>query len=513
MNLEIAGKLEEISGLLKSSGGTDKTIYIESSSIDGGLGTRDCPYLVNTPEYFHRIMFNIAPGTYIRLAPGTYYAHPSGSGVGAEYREDWLTFKPGWRIVGSGMGQTIIHILPDKLLPNHKYAWIGAPPDYLSADDVEVCDLTIDCGFSKDSPEDTCISGICNAGSRTAYRRVEVIHWGSKKGESFPLVIYCGRDSKSSDYVVEGCRIHKLGYIKPISACASMIGIFGQDAAPEHFPNSTFKYGTVLINGIGARITDNYLDGHNPEGSIDAVAGISFPTCMASVISNNQIYGCFAGGPWQDSEPRLDCTFSGNLLHDCRFPIHQNLGYRPITAPDYKCRNLIVSNNQIYLARYAFWPTDDFPIGVRLLGDVPAYSTLPLPTSEFYSYDYVRIENNFIDFVDSNLRPYSLHSEGTAIGQELPHDFWSREIPAQSQAMIFSRIKYLELIHNTISHRFRCKYPIKARGCGTVYNHGNRVTNGKASTVALFRSNDGVKALCGAYPDEITEYAGLKGQN
>jgi hypothetical protein len=527
MNEQLAKEVGDVAKMLSTpidtvAVGINRSVWI-GLRTDGnkGSGTQHDPFDGSTPEKFDALFRSLPSHTRINILPGVYLSHGTGEGTGP------LCFKPGWQLHGCGMASTIIRLIPASFRINRKNAWLGPPLDYGMADDVEVADLTVDCAFNlAQAPAGTCVSGIFNIGARIAFRRLEVINFGSNWQESFPLVIGVGRNHYGSDFLIEGCRLHKFAGVKigADGGCCSMVGIFGTLTAPEMLSPEegvTYGYTNLISHGIGAVIRNNYLDGSLPDGSIGNCTGIVAPTSMPTVLEGNTIINCEVGGPWQDSEPIMDVIARNNRFWNCRYGSYIARGYRA-NAPSYKTRQVILENNDYYLAKTPFthldWPLE-YPIGIRLYGDHPNYSWMPLPKTPFYTTEYARIANNRIGFVSNRFQIWPWGQIKSPDSLPLPYTVpprdpqgWDAPVHKAIVAMMFSRVEHLEVIHNSISAEFlnpafTSVRPIRVRGSKTIYAHGNRYTNGKACGVSFYRPDDGINGKFDRVPLDV-DYLG-----
>jgi hypothetical protein len=511
MNEQLAKEVGDVAKMLATpidtvAVGINRSVWI-GWRTDGqkGSGTQQDPFGGSTPEKFDALFKSLPSHTRINILPGVYLSHGTGEGTGP------LCFKPGWKIHGMGMGLTTIRLIPSSYRINRKTAWLGPPMDYGMADDVEVCDLTIDCAYNlAQAPDGTCVSGIFNIGTRIAYRRVEVINFGSNWQEAFPLVIGVGRNHYGSDFLIEGCRLHKFSGVKigADGGCCSMIGIFGTLTAPEMLTvdGEAVRYGytNLMSHGIGAVIRNNFLDGTAADGTPGPCTAIVAPTAMPTIIEGNTVIGCEVGAPWQDSEPIMDVVVRNNRFWNCRYGSYIARGYRA-NAPSYKTRQVIIENNDYYLAKTPFthldWPLE-YPIGIRLHGDHPNYSWPTLPKTPFYTTEYARIANNRIGFVSNRFQLWPWGQIKAPDSPPLPYTVpprdpqgWDGPVPPEALAIMISRVENLELIHNSISHEFKNPIPIRVRGCRTIYSHGNRTTNGEAVNPYTYRAYDMVTGV------------------
>lgn len=176
-----------------------------------GDGSIIDPYNGSTQDKFDRLMRSFGPNTTIHLSDDTFQT--KGSLQGTIPLADQWRVKSGWKILGSGVGRTILQLVGAEE-DNTAYAIIlNNVASGGFADDVEVSDLTLDCNLSS-QPGAVIAGGLFLSGSRIKVSNIRVINWGSKDlvgAEPFAFAIAAGNSfyGDTEDVLVEKVRIEE----------------------------------------------------------------------------------------------------------------------------------------------------------------------------------------------------------------------------------------------------------------------------------------------------------------
>ena len=140
-----------------------------------GTGSASNPLRIKNAWFFDGILCSSAPGTVIRLLPGTFQTRGcwnyAANGYGA--------LAPGCALLGSGQDETRIELSPEDALfesggvqrNDTNVLWIG--PYEINTPDIHIADLTID-GRCQQFPAGKAIGGLRVHGSRARIERVIV---------------------------------------------------------------------------------------------------------------------------------------------------------------------------------------------------------------------------------------------------------------------------------------------------------------------------------------------------
>ena len=165
------------------------------------------------PYEFDALMRSLPAYTTIHLGPGTFETK------GFSFSEPalWVSWQPksGWRILGSGMGATVLKLVEASIASAH-YVAIGniANATAYRSNGLEIADLTVDCNLDgQPVPQGLGFAPIiCGAilagGSDIRIRRVRAINFGGQSSaETFVIMMGYGSPDVPEvvDCVVEDC--------------------------------------------------------------------------------------------------------------------------------------------------------------------------------------------------------------------------------------------------------------------------------------------------------------------
>ena len=270
---------------------------------DPGSGTQDDPFDGSTQAKFDALMRSFSSGNIrINLLTGTYSTFGVWDNSGTT--NGFLT-KPGWKIYGSGMGQTIVKLTGQTSVGttfNHAvFAANGA-----DCSGLEIHDLTIDCNsLNIGLPLATDSTGGIEVGGNNIWiDNVEIINaYGIFPGghESFCILVTSGNNLK-----VTNCYTHSYaaganytnGVTLGVSGFGGVVACNYDDGGAHGFSgggsNDLFLANTTTSNtGVGWYVDTGSVDGLTLKGNTFAAATIpiQFNVDSPSTVKNVQIEG------------------------------------------------------------------------------------------------------------------------------------------------------------------------------------------------------------------------------
>jgi len=283
-----------------------------------GCGTNTDPYDGSTQDRFDEAMVKIAsqfPNQKVGvfLGPGTFITAgfvPGGSNA-------WQ-LQPGMKIIGSGRDVTTL-----KRASGITSGYVLGHDLATAVDDLELCDLTLDCNLQNGSGSGATCGGILVMGSRVRVARVRAIHWGCTLSSGICYVfavIQANPPTVSfvSNAGIEGCE-------------ASAPKKLTSGTTPEHAGTTVLFHSGAKDSG-GFQQEDYGLSPYirNCFGEWDAsitgteCRGLSMNWCRGGVVEGNHIYNADYGGPYPNTGTTLDLivrnNFFKNVKHGMRWP-------------------------------------------------------------------------------------------------------------------------------------------------------------------------------------------------
>ena len=192
----------------------DVWIAVRSDSAKGS-GTENDPHFRSSATDFDTLMASIPANTTIHLGPGVFETRGCANDIAGGWEP-----KSGQRIVGSGMGITVLKLVEAVSTAAKTYA-IGVHDDGTAfLDGFEVSNLTIDCNLAgQPVPQGQTFANLCCCaiyapGRHIRVRRVRVIRFGTQLAtrECFPIFVgysHPDRPQEVCDCVVEDCVVEE----------------------------------------------------------------------------------------------------------------------------------------------------------------------------------------------------------------------------------------------------------------------------------------------------------------
>jgi hypothetical protein len=272
--------------------------WISPSTNTANLGTLDAPFDGSTQAKFDTAMGNMPPNSTIHILAGTYQTY-------GDY--GWF-IKSGQKLLGSGMGVTIVQLIP-QIANSYTLADDGEAGDSGGTNE-EVADLTVDCNYQGGSYD---CSGVGLNGPGMIVRGVKVIHnaYYSADANSEAWGIACVGQGE----LIEGCEVTEFdgGINNAISS--------------------------ITISGGSGIIRDNQVIFTNNTGSC---FGFNGSGNNGVLIEGNTINGACVG-VYNDTADNTNITIVNNVFENGVFGLFYGVGYNIR-------QNYIFSNNTILLA-------------------------------------------------------------------------------------------------------------------------------------------------------------------
>lgn len=249
-----------------------------------GSGTSADPFNGSTQAKFDTLMQGFAANTQINLLAGTYMTNGS----------DSFSLKAGWKIVGAGMGQTIVKLAPHAT--THGTTNLSC---MYRTDGVEIHDLTCDANYSVwQGPAHVPVGGIAVYGNNVLIQNVEV------KGcygdlvlgqEQFSILI--GGDQGPAHVITSNCTIKN---------CVTH----------QYAPGATYTNGPGISYSNNAQIIGCTDDGSNHAYGFAMVNNGQILNCATTFNTNTAIY--------TDTGSQSGITIQGNTLYTHQIGIQFN---------------------------------------------------------------------------------------------------------------------------------------------------------------------------------------------
>ncbi|HXT10161.1 MAG TPA: hypothetical protein VN873_01255 [Candidatus Angelobacter sp.] len=221
-----------------------------------------------------------------------------------------ITIKPGWKLRGAGIDNTIIRLAPMNVAPHSgKIHVLGAENSPLRVDGAEVSDLTVDCNLQNQTNSGA-FEAVVLAGSNTRISRVHAINWGSTKAgdECFVIVIAYPAGGVATNCVIEDCAVDTPAPVMHVDGTTA-ISIF-----------SGTEEGTHGAHTVGAEIRGNIVSGvtansRNP-GSPKYINAYCLGTETGYLHDNRAMNLAGGVGYYQDTWSGADVIIARNDFED-----------------------------------------------------------------------------------------------------------------------------------------------------------------------------------------------------
>ena len=237
-----------------------------------------------------------------------------------------ITMKPGWRLMGAGMNDTVLTLQSNTGVAPQVFV-IGGPPAYIpQTDGAEISDLTVDCNLQNQSGFIGWIGSACINGSNTRISKVKGIDWGTTSGEGFNIVLAPGSATVVSNRIIEDCVVTQPAPI-----------IFGgDDGGVCIFPDQSPTEGdrdSVVRNNLAIGVHSGLGTAGSPAW-FGAYGGVG-------VISHNRAIDLTGGyGFYWDTSTTRDLVIEDNTFDNVGYGIFINLQTGNST-------NFVIKNNVI----------------------------------------------------------------------------------------------------------------------------------------------------------------------
>ena len=312
-------------------------VWISTSTNTQSLGTLSDPYDASAQRKFDSLMDFFPENTIIHLLAGTY---PT---LGTTYYNNGTgSLKTGQKILGSGMDNTIIQIVPGTVSASEGATAVLRTRSCSS--NIEVCDLTCDCNYKPGTMET--YKGVLLVGTQNAVRRVKVIHQAGYGGAPEPFSIVLENDGlpDSVGNIIEECEVSQFS---GAGGPTAMIISGGQGIS------GVIRNNRVLLTpgggglGFGGAWSDNLLIEGNYADGVDCGVYSDTGSSTNMIVVHNTFRNCDCGAFFVHGTHQ-NMTIAYNNIELLKGAYHYAISYNNYGDP-VPCTNIAIIGNTISL--------------------------------------------------------------------------------------------------------------------------------------------------------------------